>query len=86
LRDRSRGHSWRQASHRRSIGSLITPVSKPAFLGVFEQRLGGCAVSLAAHGVGDWLITPLPVFTPVMMADMPLAESETKSNRPARSR
>src|SRR3546814_5234358 len=55
----------------------ITPVSSPRSSAYSSKVLAGAPSVLPRTAAADWLITPLRVFTPVMMEDMPLAESDT---------
>ncbi|MNJ48711.1 hypothetical protein D3C77_439110 [compost metagenome] len=55
----------------------ITPVRRPRSSAYSSRVLVGSPSRWPRTAEGDWLITPLRVFTPVMIEDMPLAESDT---------
>ena len=60
--------------------SVTTPVSSPCSSAYSSTVLVGVPSRRPRSPSGPWLITPLWVFTPVTMALMPLAESETKAS------
>lgn len=58
----------------------MTPVSSPRSSAYSSSVLVGAPSFCLRTASADWLITPLRVFTPVMIDDMPLAESDTKAS------
>ena len=56
---------------------VTTPVRRPRSSAYSTSVFVGAPSISPRTASAAWLITPFFVFTPVMMADMPLAESDT---------
>ena len=59
---------------------VMTPVLRPCSSAYSSRVLVGAPSLWPLTASGPWLMTPLRVFTPVTIDDMPFAESETKSS------